>query len=213
MIITDRHAVMLSQLVKRVFLTLPIALSLAVGCYFGMPHILLRLQPVQYEASVDLLAYRMSDAATSDPLLTQQADVHIMATYQDLLVQPEALRVVSKRLNLPPKVHQRMAVGLRTSHQPNSQVLTVTYRDTDKRRGTQVVKELSQLFLKRVNGLMGPDRVKVITKSVEARRQVVRPIGRWQLFGAAGCLTLVVLGSCVPIFFRLMQTTAGDTPN
>lgn len=129
----------------------------------------------KYSASVDILVNRKQDNAVTNQLSDQQADVQMINTYKDIITKAVTLDPVRK------EVKEQLGYDVSTdqlremisvTNQQNSQVFSVSVKDTDAARSATIANIIAKTFKKKVAKILEVNNVSIIAKATKPKSAV-----------------------------------------
>lgn len=129
----------------------------------------------KYSASVDILVNRKQDNAVTNQLSDQQADVQMINTYKDIITKAVTLDPVRK------EVKEQLGYDVSTdqlremisvTNQQNSQVFSVSVKDTDAARSATIANIIAKTFKKKVAKILEVNNVSIIAKATKPKEAV-----------------------------------------
>lgn len=129
----------------------------------------------KYSASVDILVNRKQDNAVTNQLSDQQADVNMINTYKDIITKAVTLDPVRKEVN--EKLGYSVTADelrdmISVTNEQNSQVFSVSVKDTDAARSATVANIIAETFKKQVKKILDVNNVSIIAKATKPKTAV-----------------------------------------
>lgn len=129
----------------------------------------------KYSASVDILVNRKQDNAVTNQLSDQQADVQMINTYKDIITKAVTLDPVRKEVKeqlgysvTADKLRDMISV----TNEQNSQVFSVSVKDTDAARSATIANIIAKTFKKKVAKILEVNNVSIIAKATKPKEAV-----------------------------------------
>ncbi|WP_125605032.1 YveK family protein [Lapidilactobacillus bayanensis] len=129
----------------------------------------------KYSASVDILVNRKQDTTVTNQLSDQQADVQMINTYKDIITKAVTLDPVRK------EVREELGYNVSTdqlrdmisvTNQQNSQVFSVSVKDTDAARSATIANVIAKVFKDKVAEILQVNNVSIIAKATKPKEAV-----------------------------------------
>ncbi|MFD2442788.1 YveK family protein [Bacillus sp. CGMCC 1.16607] len=115
-----------------------------------------------YEGRVQILV-NQKDSARLD--VTQlRSNIELINTYSEIIKTPAILEIVKMNLELPESVGQ-LSSRITVNIQQNSQVFSLTVRDSNPGRAVEIANAVSQTFQKEIMGIMNVDNVSILAEA------------------------------------------------
>lgn len=141
-----------------VWVILGLVLSLVVSFFFITP---------KYSATIDILVNQKSDSLQTQ-YTTQQADLQAINTYKDVIQKSVILEPVVKELKQKNNFQGTVASlqgAITVNNQTNSQVFSVTVKDTNAYMAADIANTIGNVFSKKIKQMMKIDNVTIVTKA------------------------------------------------
>ena len=129
----------------------------------------------KYSASVDILVNRKQDNAVTNQLSDQQADVQMINTYKDIITKAVTLDHVRKEVKEQlgySVTADELRDMISVTNQQNSQVFSVSVKDTDAARSATIANIIAKTFKKKVAKILEVNNVSIIAKATKPKEAV-----------------------------------------
>ena len=129
----------------------------------------------KYSASVDILVNRKQDNAVTNQLSDQQADVQMINTYKDIITKAVTLDPVRKEVKEQlgySVTADELRDMISVTNQQNSQVFSVSVKDTDAARSATIANIIAKTFKKKVAKILEVNNVSIIAKATKPKEAV-----------------------------------------
>lgn len=129
----------------------------------------------KYSASVDILVNRKQDNAVTNQLSDQQADVQMINTYKDIITKAVTLDPVRKEVKEQlgySVTADELRDMISVTNEQNSQVFSVSVKDTDAARSATIANIIAKTFKKKVAKILEVNNVSIIAKATKPKEAV-----------------------------------------
>lgn len=129
----------------------------------------------KYSASVDILVNRKQDNAVTNQLSDQQADVQMINTYKDIITKAVTLDPVRKEVKEQlgyDLTAAQLSEMISVTNQQNSQVFSVSVKDTDAARAATIANIIAKTFKQKVAKILEVNNVSIIAKATKPKSAV-----------------------------------------
>lgn len=133
------------------------------------------LMTPKYEASVDILVNRKTDNQMTNQLSDQQADVNMINTYKDIITRSVTLvpvqKEIKRELGYKPTL-TKLKSSISVSNNQNSQVFSVSVKDSDPARAATIANTVAKVFKEKVKDILEVNNVTIIAKATKPKAPV-----------------------------------------
>lgn len=184
-----------------VWAILGLLVSLIVSMFFITP---------KYSATIDILVNQKSDSAQAQ-YTTQQADLQAINTYKDVIQKAVILEPVVKELKQKNNFQGSVASlqgAITVDNQTNSQVFSVTVKDTNAYMAADIANTIGNVFSKKIKQMMKIDNVTIVTKATPN----LTPVSPNKKMNALiGLLVGALIGIGIAVIKYLRDTTVKES--
>lgn len=117
-----------------------------------------------YESSTQILVNKASDDQSMYTTNAVQTNVQLVNTYNVIIKSPSILDKVIDELKLNMTTDE-LNDKIEVSTEQNSQVFTLTVKDTNPYIATKIANKIGEVFKKEIKSIMKVDNVTVISKA------------------------------------------------
>lgn len=171
--------------------------SVIVSIFFMTP---------QYSSTVDLLVNQRADN-TQAQYTAQQADLQAINTYKDVLekdiILEPVIKEVKERDNYRGNI-ETLQKSLTIANKTNSQILSVTVKDTNAYVAADIANTIGAVFTKKIKSMMKVDNVTIVNKA----RVNTTPISPNKKLNA---VIGVCIGLCIGFMIALVREVFDNT--
>ncbi|GER67968.1 capsular polysaccharide biosynthesis protein [Weizmannia acidilactici] len=124
-----------------------------------------------YESSTQILVNKASDDQSMYTTNAVQTNVQLVNTYNVIIKSPAILDKVIDELNLK-MTSDELNSKITVSSEQNSQVFTLTVRDTNPYMAAKIANKIGNVFKSEIKKIMKVDNVTIISKAQVAEKPV-----------------------------------------
>lgn len=187
-------------------------LSLALWAFAGLIIsiiVSIFLMTPQYSSTVDLLVNQKADN-TQAQYTAQQADLQAINTYKDVLEKDIILEPVLKTVKEKDNYHgniDTLQKSLTITNETNSQILSVTVKDTNAYTAADIANTIGNVFTKKIKSMMKVDNVTIVNKA-KVNTTPISP--NKNLNAVIGLVIGAIIGFVIALVKELFDNTVKD---